>query len=138
MKLPRLPFGLDGYVAIGASVVAALALAGLVYVIREGGKEAQRKKDEPVIAKLNADLGACKANLLAADGKIDEANRATERVRKEGEQKLAQAAAAIKAKQGTIRRYERINAELKAFRPTGDSRCARLISASDAITERLQ
>ena len=130
--------GLSKYVSIGAACAAVLALAGLWYVIRESGKEAQRKHDAPVIAQLNTDLGQCRANLLAADGKIRDQNAASEKIAKEGEQKLAQATAAIKAKETAIRRYERINADLRAFRPTGDSRCERLISASDAITEKLQ
>ena len=136
LKLPTI--GLDGYFSIGIAIVAAVAVGAAVWAIRESGKEAQRKHDAPVIAQLNTDLGQCRANLLAADGKIRDQNAASEKIAKEGEQKLAQATAAIKAKETTIRRYERINADLRAFRPTGDSRCERLISASDAITERLQ
>ena len=51
MRLPRLPFGLDGYVAIGATLVMVGALSATVWMIRESGKSAQWKKDEPVIAK---------------------------------------------------------------------------------------
>lgn len=134
MRLPRLPFGLDGYVAIGAAIVMALALSATVWMIRESGKTAKAKELAPVIAGLNRDLGACKTTLAQQADALKTQNAAIDRLAEEREELARAADAAIRKAQQEARAYQRRAERIAKARP-GPDVCA---SARSLIVETLE
>lgn len=133
MKLPRLPFGLDGYVAIGLSVIAALAVGWLAWGIHDLGKKAQWKQDEPVITKLNTDLAQCRVTVTQQSTAIEAGNAAVERLQADGAARQKAAAIAIRKAQEQAKAYK-LKADRIAHAKPGADLCG---SARNLIADAL-
>lgn len=133
MKLRFPAFGLDGYVAIGLSVVAAVALAATIWAIRESGKEAQWKKDEPVIIGLRNDVLACKATVAQQSAALKSQNAAVEKLEADNDRITRQAKDAIQRARDEAMAYQRKAERIARARP-GPDMCA---SARELIVDAL-
>lgn len=135
MKLRIPAFGLDGYVAIGAALVALAGVLALVWGIHDHGKKAQWKKDEPIIVGLKADLNRCHINV----GRLDDV---IERNNAQAKKDADASAAREKTLKEQLKAAEKRRAEaqekarkLERYRAKGATLCERLIDADRYIME---
>ena len=133
MKLPRLPFGLDGYIAIGLSLLAAGAVAWLAWGIHDLGKKAQWEQDEPVITGLRNDVAACKATVAQQVDALKTQNAAIDQMAQEAAEKAKEADQALRKAQAEAKVYKARAAAIARAKP-GPDVCA---SARSLIVETL-
>lgn len=133
LALQALTSRLTGPIALFICVLLAFALLGQCQATGQAKRALAKSQKE--VARLDRDLGTCRANGAALEAAIAGQNAAVDAFKREGEAKVAEIAKARQATRQEAERADRAAASLKRLKPAGGDVCARMLAVDEAVKE---
>lgn len=134
-----LPYGLSPKLVGG--IAGGLAVVVLLFIIYSKGmaegRERERRRFEPVVSALQADLGQCHQNTAALEADIKAQNDAVAALEREGQARASEAAKAVSDARKATATAQKRAADLLSRPAVGVDACARVENADERVLRSL-